>query len=225
MSIPVTCPHCGKSVKAPDSAAGHKAKCPGCQGIIEIPAASGGAAAPHAVAEAQGGGALGALAQAVEAPGPVPVQAVKPQPVRPAPAPAAPPAAAEPAPAAPPAGDDVIAGPPIGVQTPSGLSVRRKAAAKGLRWQRTLAAGARIVGLTLAGLCLALGIATMILLAMRGSQWLLLGLGAFVLMFIQATMSAVGGLLVRHILLLLADLDQESHRQQDLLDGISERLE
>ena len=65
----------------------------------------------------------------------------------------------------------------------------------------------------------------MILLAMHGRQWLMLGLGAFLLMFILATMSATAGLLARHILLLLADLDQECRRHEDLLDRINDRIE
>jgi predicted RNA-binding Zn-ribbon protein involved in translation (DUF1610 family) len=37
--IQVTCPSCSSSFKAPDSAAGKRAKCPKCAGVIEIPAA------------------------------------------------------------------------------------------------------------------------------------------------------------------------------------------
>jgi hypothetical protein len=40
VSILVTCPSCSGSFKAPDSAAGKKAKCPQCGGVIEIPAAA-----------------------------------------------------------------------------------------------------------------------------------------------------------------------------------------
>ncbi|MGD9632027.1 MAG: hypothetical protein AB7G28_15275 [Pirellulales bacterium] len=40
MPIQVTCPSCSSSFKAPDSAAGKKAKCPKCAGTIEIPAAA-----------------------------------------------------------------------------------------------------------------------------------------------------------------------------------------
>jgi hypothetical protein len=37
MPIQVTCPSCSGSFKAPDSAAGKKAKCPKCASVIEIP--------------------------------------------------------------------------------------------------------------------------------------------------------------------------------------------
>src|SRR5262249_22980696 len=36
--IRLTCPHCGKGISAPESAAGKRAKCPGCQGLMSIPA-------------------------------------------------------------------------------------------------------------------------------------------------------------------------------------------
>ena len=37
MSIPVACPSCGKGLKAPDSAAGKRAKCPACGHAVTIP--------------------------------------------------------------------------------------------------------------------------------------------------------------------------------------------
>jgi predicted RNA-binding Zn-ribbon protein involved in translation (DUF1610 family) len=38
MPIPVTCPSCQRAFQAPDGAAGKRAKCPKCGGIINIPA-------------------------------------------------------------------------------------------------------------------------------------------------------------------------------------------
>jgi DNA-directed RNA polymerase subunit M/transcription elongation factor TFIIS len=37
MTISVNCPECGKTLKAKESAAGKKAKCPSCGGTIQIP--------------------------------------------------------------------------------------------------------------------------------------------------------------------------------------------
>lgn len=37
MSIPITCPGCGKSLRVKDEWAGKRAKCPGCGGAIPIP--------------------------------------------------------------------------------------------------------------------------------------------------------------------------------------------
>ncbi len=39
MPISVTCPECGKGLKAPDSLVGKKAKCPGCGAVVPIPMA------------------------------------------------------------------------------------------------------------------------------------------------------------------------------------------
>lgn len=50
MPISVVCPACQKKLKAPDNAAGKRTKCPGCQGVLEIPASE--TAAPKARAPA-----------------------------------------------------------------------------------------------------------------------------------------------------------------------------
>lgn len=52
MSIPFTCanPECGKSLSAPDTAAGKKVRCPQCGSVCEIPAARPAGGSPFAVA-------------------------------------------------------------------------------------------------------------------------------------------------------------------------------
>jgi len=40
MSVTTKCPGCQKTIAAPDSAAGHKARCPDCGAIVEIPGAA-----------------------------------------------------------------------------------------------------------------------------------------------------------------------------------------
>lgn len=37
MPIPITCPSCGKTLRAPDSAAGKQARCPACSAQIMVP--------------------------------------------------------------------------------------------------------------------------------------------------------------------------------------------
>jgi len=37
MPITTTCPGCGKPIEAPDKAAGRKARCPQCGGVVQIP--------------------------------------------------------------------------------------------------------------------------------------------------------------------------------------------
>jgi hypothetical protein len=39
MSVTTKCPGCQKTIAAPDSAAGHKARCPDCGAVVEIPQA------------------------------------------------------------------------------------------------------------------------------------------------------------------------------------------
>jgi hypothetical protein len=43
--IRFACSHCSKGITAPDNAAGKRAKCPGCQGVVSIPAAQSAAEA------------------------------------------------------------------------------------------------------------------------------------------------------------------------------------
>jgi predicted Zn finger-like uncharacterized protein len=50
MPINVACPHCGSSLKAPDSAAGRQVKCPKCTQLFAVPAANGGPAPVKAAA-------------------------------------------------------------------------------------------------------------------------------------------------------------------------------
>jgi hypothetical protein len=42
MPIRFSCPHCGRVIKTDESFAGRKARCPGCQQLIEVPAADTG---------------------------------------------------------------------------------------------------------------------------------------------------------------------------------------
>src|SRR5690349_19559292 len=41
MSISVPCPGCGRKLKAPDAAAGKRARCPDCQTVVTLPAVAG----------------------------------------------------------------------------------------------------------------------------------------------------------------------------------------
>ena len=60
MPITANCPGCGKTISAPDAAAGRMARCPHCGGVVEIPlSGSPVAAALGRSAEATGGAAAG----------------------------------------------------------------------------------------------------------------------------------------------------------------------
>ncbi len=47
MPILTPCPHCQKRFRAPDTLAGKSVKCPGCQGVVRVPAAEGPAGSPQ----------------------------------------------------------------------------------------------------------------------------------------------------------------------------------
>ncbi|NIA21846.1 MAG: hypothetical protein GWP05_07765 [Anaerolineaceae bacterium] len=218
MTITVTCGQCDKTFKTPDTAAGRKARCPSCGLVIAIPKPAADAVAPPA------DDTMAALAgTGGEARKPVVPEAVTPQPVAAEPL--------EPQQAAPPEEaedeqDELVAVPPIGVQTPTGLSAGGRALARrALRWHRRLAGSARTAGFALGGVCLVLGISGMIVLALRGQEMLMPALGVFLAMAVLAATLALGGLLARHVLLMLADLGNVVHRQQKLLDEINERLD
>jgi hypothetical protein len=51
MPIKVPCPKCGKSLRAPDAAAGKKARCPACKTVVQLPGAAAVAAVPLVAAE------------------------------------------------------------------------------------------------------------------------------------------------------------------------------
>ncbi|MFP4106383.1 MAG: hypothetical protein ACLFVU_09870 [Phycisphaerae bacterium] len=45
--ITFDCDHCGSKLRVPDTKAGKKGKCPGCQAIIHVPSADTGSSQPH----------------------------------------------------------------------------------------------------------------------------------------------------------------------------------
>ena len=39
MSLEFDCPQCGRKIRAPEALAGQKARCPQCQGVVDVPGA------------------------------------------------------------------------------------------------------------------------------------------------------------------------------------------
>jgi len=233
MTLTATCAKCGKAIKVPADAAGKKGKCPACGATIEVPAASGApptsaaptdpvAALAAALDAAASGAAVERAASVPEAAPLVAAAAEKPAPVKPVPI--IPSSKTSAAPPAPSADTDEIAVPPIGVQTPSGLPIRPYGSSLTYQWQRRLAGHVRVIGLVLGGLCFASGMIIMILMALQSSNLLVPGIGLFIALLVVGAMSALGGLLLRHVLLLLADLGQGVRAQEDLLERMNERL-
>lgn len=68
MPISTRCPGCGQTIAAPDSAAGHKAKCPKCGGVIRIPSPDPAAALAAALSSrsAPGGAAVAEVQAALQ---------------------------------------------------------------------------------------------------------------------------------------------------------------
>jgi hypothetical protein len=192
-------------------AAGKKAKCPKCAAVIEL----SGQAPPGArsAGPETGGGTLADLAKAL--------QGSAPRRSWPLAAPQAAPAGSD--------SEEIIAVPPIGVQTPSNIPVRRPPAAMlSHKWQRTLAGLTRGATLALAALCLIIGIVGMIILVVIHLEYplgLLLGLGVFLVMVILAVALVLAGLVGRQLLLLGSELSESMRRQEIRLDEMNERLE
>lgn len=55
MPIPLTCPHCRRSLETLDEHAGRQVRCPGCSGVVDVPAAASPAAPAAAFAVPDGG--------------------------------------------------------------------------------------------------------------------------------------------------------------------------
>jgi hypothetical protein len=229
MTLTATCAKCGKAIKVPAEAAGKKGKCPSCGATIEIPAAGSAAppastdpvAALAAALDAAAGAPVERAVPVLEAAPPVASPPEKPAPVKPVPIIPPPKSAAPPAPSP---DTDEIAVPPIGVQTPSGLPIRPYGSSLTYQWQRRLAGHVRVVGLVLGGLCFAAGMIIMILMALQSGNLLVPGIGLFIGLLVVGAMTALGGLLLRHVLLLLADLGQGVRALEDLLERMNERL-
>ncbi len=134
------------------------------------------------------------------------------------------PDAGEPASGPAPHGDsgDLIALPPIGVMTPSGLPQRPIGLSH--RRLRTFALASRVVGFVLAAHCLVIGIAGMIFIVARHPSDLAVAIGFFFILLIAATFCATAGLVARQILLAVLEMSERQSRVLDELDEVREKL-
>jgi hypothetical protein len=117
---------------------------------------------------------------------------------------------------------DLIAIPPIGVLTPSGLPQRPIGLSH--KRLRTFALASRVVGFILAAHCLLLGIAGMIFIVARRPADLAVAIGFFFLLLIAATFLATAGLVARQMLLATIELGDRQTRILDFLDEVREKL-
>ncbi len=206
MTIWATCPGCGKRISAPDTAAGHKAKCPKCGHVVRLPAGAGpdadrpdpAEALARAAAESaqRGGGATEATRPAAEgAASSEPASGVRPSPSR------------------------------------SGLSQRRSsttlsrlaARTSPYRPLRFLAAVVFGMAVTVAVLAFVGGLVGLILLAVSGSP------GVAVIVFVAALVAAagvlVGGKIVSELLRLWADVGDRTRQMVMILEERAARPE
>lgn len=195
MPISTTCPGCGKVISAPESAAGHKARCPQCKAVVEIPAA--GAA----------GDAAADLAAALAAKAPAP------------PAEAAPGgtsgegAAGETSPTPSRSGSrsSRLA------NTTVDRMLARTSPYDSLRLMGAVIFG---VGITLAVLALLGGLGGLVVLSTAGSPWA--GVGSFIGALVLAVVFLLGAKTLSELLRLWADVgDRARHMTQMFEDSLN----
>jgi hypothetical protein len=205
MPITTNCPGCGKTIAAPDSAAGRKAHCPHCGAVMDIPA--GGTAMQELAA------ALGRPAHAAvdEAGGPDPVDATT-------------------AVATPPAAEQALTPPSSGLRatTPrsSGSTSASRTSATTIdrmfartspyKSLRLLAAITFGVGAVLAVLVGVAGLVSLILVSLGGYP--LIGVGVFVGAIVVAAGIFLGARIFSEMLGLWADLGDRMRQMMQLLE-------
>jgi len=203
MPVSATCPGCGKRLSGPDSAAGHKARCPQCGQVVQFPSA-GGAAAPGA-RPSPANALAEALAQASAEP-------------------AAPPAAAEPAAAEPaaketPSGATPTPGRDGSVSRHSTTTVSRMVArASPYQTLRLLGVIIYGVGIAVAALVFLGGLAALIFMASAGTPGL--AVAVFVGALIAAALVFLLGKTAGELIRLWADVgDRARHIAQMFEDS------
>ena len=199
MPISTTCPGCGKAISAPESAAGHKARCPQCKAVVDIPAAGAG------------GGAAADLAAALadKAPSPASAQAE---------------AAAGGASGGGGAGAEASPTPSRSSSRSSRLAnttidrmLARTSPYDSLRLMGAVIFG---VGITLAVLALLGGLGGLIVLSTAGSPWA--GVGSFVGALVLAVVFLLGAKTLSELLRLWADVgDRARHMTQMFEDSLN----
>ena len=193
MPISATCSGCGRTISAPDSAAGHKAKCPQCGQVVTFPDAS---AAPFA-ADVKAG-------ERARSPAQVLADALAEKPSGPAAEGAA---APTPTPAR--------AGVPSKHSSTTTVS-RMLARTSPYGSLRLLAAIIFGVGITVSALVFLGGLGALILLATRGRPWEAVGVfaGALVL----AVMILLGAKTVSELARLWADVGDRTRQVAQMLE-------
>lgn len=195
MPLTASCPGCGKTIAAPDSAAGRKARCPQCGQVVDLP--GGGPALTELAAAVGRAGAAqaGAAGAAAQAQGPAPAAAV------------AAPAARTPTPSA-----ASLSSTRTSVTTQSRLLVRGSP----YRTMRLLAAVSFGGGVALAALALAAGLVALILISISGHP--LSGAGVFVGALAAAAGVFLAGKILSEALHLGADVGDRMRQMTHMME-------
>jgi len=202
MAISATCPGCGKRISGPDSAAGHKAKCPKCGQVVTFPKADSAADLAEAVrankagrsptadlARALAGGAGAAPAAPTGEPEPEPEPAATPTPGR-------------------------GATPSRRSSTTLSRMLARSSPYKTLRLLGVILYG---IGIAVSVLTFLGGLAALILLAMSGQPGP--AVGVFIAALVAAAVVLIGAKAGSELMRLLADVGDRTRQMTLLLEN------
>ncbi|MBE3100034.1 MAG: hypothetical protein IMZ44_23180 [Planctomycetes bacterium] len=205
MPVTANCPGCGKTISAPDAAAGRRARCPHCGGVVEIPSSLSPvaelAAALSRPAEATAGAAAG------RGPAPAPAAAAV----------ATPPVEHPPTPRMPGSRN----GAPSSTRTSATTLSRMLARTSPYRAVRLLAAITFGAGATLAILVLVGGLVALILVSMSGYP--LIGAAVFVGSLVVALGVFLATKIASEMLGLWADVGDRVRQMTQMLEDWANR--
>jgi antitoxin (DNA-binding transcriptional repressor) of toxin-antitoxin stability system len=199
MPITANCPGCGKTISAPDAAAGRMARCPHCGGVVEIPSSGSPVAA------------LAALSRSAEATAGAAAEGVRP--VEHAPTPRTP---------------GSRNGAPSSTRTSAATRSRMLARTSPYRMVRLLAAIAFGVGATLAVLVFVGGLVALVLVSMSGppqsgSTYPLIGAAVFVGSLVVALGVFLAAKILSEVLGLWADVGDRVRQMTQMLEDWATR--
>jgi hypothetical protein len=204
MPITANCPGCGKTIAAPDSAAGRKAHCPHCGVIVDIPAGETAvqelAAALSRPAQANAGDADAAAALPIAAP-----------------------LAGDRSPTPPLSGSRIASSRSNGSTSATRVTTVDRLIARTSPYKslRLLAAVAFGVGVVLAVLVAVGGLVGLILVSLGGAP--LIGVGVFMGAAVVAAGIFLGAKVLNEALGLLADVGDRMRQTMQLLEDLAGR--
>jgi hypothetical protein len=209
MPITANCPGCGKTIAAPDGAAGRKARCPHCGAVVDIPASG---TSVQALAVALGRSGQGKVGEAGAAEGTNLATAVATPPAEPALTPPSPGLRAT-----TPRASGSLSSSRTSATTVDRM-LARSSPYKSLRLMAAIVFG---VGATLAVLIAVGGLVGLILVSLSGSP--LIGVGVFLGAGLVGAGIFLGAKVMNEVLGLWADLGDRMRQTSQLLEDLLAR--